>query len=138
MLYFLKNEAGQVVEAVAAIPAGADRSRYTYRGEFKSMTDAAMVAGQLGDSYIAVDKGSHTSPRYDVVRRPHVGDEVSYGFNGDYYPCGVVTKISESLRIVATSTGDVFYRRKQTGSWIRKGGTWSLVNGRLDLRNPEF
>lgn len=39
---------------------------------------------------------------------------------------------------IQTSTGDVFFRRKDTASWIMKGGTWSLVAGHIDERNPHL
>ena len=77
-------------------------------------------------------------PRFDVVYAPQVGDKVSYAFNGDSYPDGVVTKVSASLRRIETSTGSVYYRRKSTGTWKKQGGTWWLVHGWHNDRNPHF
>lgn len=59
----------------------------------------------LGDSYVAIDNGPWHYPRYDVIRRPYVGDLVSKSFNGDSYPRGTIVKISDSLRRVETDTG---------------------------------
>jgi len=101
--------------------------------------DVAAAAGALtGETYLPIDGGSGVSPRFDVIRAPHVGDKVSYAYNGDYYPCGTVTAISPTLRKVTTSTGRVFYRtRAQAGAW-RSRGMWSLVHGHVSRLNPEF
>lgn len=111
------------------------------RNDFNGLTDAEKAAKDAteltGDQHVAVDQGKHHYPRYDVVRAPKVGDEVSYAFNGDYYPCGKVTKVSASLRRVEKSEGRIFWRRKETGSWINSG-TWSLIQGHVDRRNPHF
>lgn len=77
------------------------------------------------------------SPRYAVVEVPAVGDEVSYGFNGDYYPDGKVIRVSRTF-VVTTSTGNRYYRRGLTGTWKQSGGTWSLVRGHINERNPSF
>lgn len=99
---------------------------------------AAEVTEATGVLYIATDSGSGCYPRFDVVRPPAVGDKVSYAFNGDYYPDGEVVKVSPTLKKVETSTGSVYYRRKLTGGWKKKGGTWSLINGHHNERNPHF
>lgn len=110
------------------------------RNDWKSLSDATRIAEGLtkttGVLYIATDAGETVSPRYDVIVAPKVGDEVSYSFNGDTYPCGTIVKISESLRTITTSDGKKFYRRHQTGSWV-KGG-WSLVQGHHYEQNPHF
>lgn len=109
--------------------------------DIKDYNDAKAHAEELtedrGELYIAVDRGSHVSPRYDVIRAPAIGDEVSYAFNGDYYPCGEITKISPTMKKITTSTGDTFYRRRESGSWL-KNKTWSLVNGHISRMNPHF
>lgn len=114
------------------------------RNDWKSLEAAQEVATALTakyDSlYIATDAGGHVSPRYDVIAAPKVGEPVSYEFNGDSYPCGHITAISDSLRrIVATdgTTQHVFWRHKQSGAWI-KGGTWSLRPGHVYKQNPSF
>ena len=114
------------------------------RNDWKSLEAAQEVATALTAKYdalyIATDAGGHVSPRYDVIEAPKVGDAVSYEFNGDSYPCGHITAISDSLRrIVATegTTQRVFWRRKQTGAWIN-GGTWSLRPGHTYKQNPSF
>jgi hypothetical protein len=111
------------------------------RNDFKTLETAEKVAADAtaltGNLHIAVDQGPSWSPRYDVIEAPRVGAEVSYGFNGDYYPAGKITKISASLRRVQTDRGDVFFRRGQTAAWV-KNGTWSMVQGTINRRNPEF
>ena len=98
------------------------------------MADAASVFS--GEAYVATDAGGQCSPRYDVIRAPAIGDEVSYGFNGDCYPCGTVVKVSKSLKRVETSEGKVFNRSKNTGRWFQHG--WALVNGHHYEQNPHF
>lgn len=98
---------------------------------------AKVLTDKTGDLWIATDAGPGVYPRYDVVEAPKVGEKVSYAFNGDYYPCGEIVSISESLRVIKTSSGKRFYRRKLTGAWINNG-TWCLVPGHVSRLNPEF
>lgn len=120
---------------------------WEYRGDWKTFERAEQVAKELNEAavqtvarpYIATDSGPHVSPRFDVIKRPHVGEAVSYTFNGDYYPDGYITKVSgKEFRIITTDTGSVYYRRKQTGGWIKKGGTWALTPGHRTEWNPSF
>lgn len=107
------------------------------RNDWKSFAAAEEVAAALGKDYIATDAGSHVSPRYDVIKLPKVGDKVSYAFNGDSYPCGVIVKVSKTKKAITTDGGKVFYRVRQSGSW-RNDGTWSLTPGHVYKQNPEF
>lgn len=118
---------------------------YESRHDWKTMIAAESRAVQLNfalgklDEFIAIDNGAHVSPRFDIIRRPHVGDKISYAFNGDSYPDGTITKISgKNFKIVTTDTGSVYYRRKFSGGWVKKGGTWSMIKGHHDERNPSF
>lgn len=74
-----------------------------------------------------------------VAELPKVGDEVSKGFNGDYYPSGKIAKISKTFNRITTTEGDVFTR---TGpmKWKIGGkkGAFTLVRGLIDERNPHF
>lgn len=119
---------------------------WEHRNDWKTNLDAATAAESanlyaeehdLDVSYLAVDRGRHVAPRYDVIVKPAVGDDVSYGFNGDFYPCGQIKSISKSLKLITTTDGSKFYRKRQTGQWI-KDKTWILVKGHLDKRNPSF
>ncbi len=116
------------------------RSRLNWR----SFAEVAALAARLnekdpqGPRYLPVDQGGSCHPRFDIIIAPKVGDPVSYAFNGDYYPDGVITRISESCRVVATSGGHVYFRRKATSSWIQAGGTWRLVQGHRSDKNMEF
>lgn len=109
--------------------------------EIKSFKEAKQIAKEVTEStgilHIGVDRSRHVSPRYNYIEAFKVGDLVSYAFNGDYYPDGVISKISKSLKVITTSSGGKFYRRRQSGSWI-KDGTWSLIKGHIDVRNPSF
>lgn len=67
---------------------------------------------------------------------PKVGEEVSYAFNGDCYLGGTVTKVTPTGR-VTTSQGKKYRRIKGClSAWT--DGTWSLVKGSHESRNPEF
>lgn len=99
---------------------------------------ANMITDAMGENYIFVDNGQGF-PRYGIVRAPHVGDPVSKAFNGDYYPVGTVVKVTPTLGKVVTSSGDVFYRRKQTAKWLEVGGgPFTLIQGTVDQLNEEF
>ena len=111
-----------------------------------SYSDAEVIAMEMttrsGRLFIAEDRGDHTRPRYAVVQAPRVGDKASYGFNGDSYECGYITKISgqNMRRIETTEEGRptrVFWRRKLSSSW-KYDQTWSLMVGHHNERNPEF
>jgi len=102
---------------------------------------AELATKLTGKLHVPTDSGPYVSPRFDVIEAPKVGDDASYAFNGDYYPCGKITAISDSLRrIVATDEKGVkrvFWRRRQSGAWVYQG-TWSLVQGHVSRLNPEF
>lgn len=146
MLSFIYDAQGKL-HSVQEHGTNARRTAETIGGQVSSRWDfttfdvaeklAADATKLTGTLYIAIDNGPNVSPRYDIVRAPKVGDKVSYGFNGDYYPDGEITNISASLRIVTTSTGRKYYRRRLTDLWLERG-MWALVQGHIDERNPEF
>ena len=116
--------------------------------DFKSIEEVEAIAAHFNEQgvhgrsedkpfFLAYDDGEYTSHRFGIVEPPKVGDDVSYGFNGDYYPCGKIVRITKGFRIT-TSDGDVFNRRKQSSRWVKVGGTWSLVKGIVNERNPSF
>lgn len=107
------------------------------RNDWHTFEAAKEVAAALGPKYVATDAGGGVSPRYDVQELPQIGDKVSYAFNGDYYPCGVIASISKSLKVITTDEGHKFYRKRETGCW-KYDGTWSLVQGHISRLNPEF
>jgi len=111
------------------------------RNDLKSFAAAQVLAQDvtagMGETYIATDAGGYCYPQFDVIKLPTVGSPVSKGFNGDYYPCGLIAKVSQDHKRVTTDTGLTFYRRKLSGTWLNER-TWSLVAGHLDLRNPSF
>ena len=136
MIYVTRNIEGKIARVTTEYLAGAE-----CRWDWKTLEAATAVAAEAteltGKLHIATDAGSHVSPRFDVVVPPAIGDEVSYAFNGDYYPCGKVKSISKSLRMITTDLGKKFYRRGQTGAWVMDG-MWSLVPGHINRINPEF
>ena len=99
-----------------------------------------IINEKFGTDYIATDAGEHCSPRFGIAELPKVGDDVSYGFNGDYYPCGKIVRVTPSLTVIAEDTEGHqtrFRRVKKTGGWKREGGTWWMVQGVVSKLNPE-
>jgi len=122
--------------------ARAYNQRVLCRNDLGCMAEARAMAlhatqASMHGKFLPVDMGEGCHPRYDIVRVPEAGDEVSYGFNGDVYSCGRVTQVSTSGRRVMTDEGQVFYRLRETSSW-KYNKTWSLVQGHHDERNPSF
>lgn len=117
------------------------------RTRIRSLEEAEEVVAFLKDAghrvpYWAVDRGSHVSPRYAVMRAFQIGEPVSYAFNGDYYPCGRIVSITGTDNRIITvrdHTGKErkFWRRKKTESW-KADGMWSLVSGWHNDQNPHF
>lgn len=156
MIYFVFRNSAKVVLSSVMIEtdgvkldyATADWTVTESNNEFNhtwervsDIAQQATVLSQLegkNDVFLPVDRGSHTSPRYSVCIAPTVGSKVSKSFNGDSYPQGEITKVSKSFRRVETSTGCVFYRRKQTSAWVQTGGTFSMIHGHVSELNPSF
>jgi hypothetical protein len=150
-MFYIKIEANRAVSASRTGPTHIclpgcslnrpDCGQYETRHNWKSFARVEEIAAQLteatGVRYLAVDKGAHTSPRYDVIKAPTVGEEVSRYFNGDGYPAGEIAKISPSFKRIETTTGVVFFRRRLTDSWINNG-TWGMAGGHRNDRNPSF
>jgi len=86
------------------------------------------------------DQGTYSEPKptYIVYKMPEVGAQISYGFNGDWYPCGEIAKISKTFKKITSSTGETFYRRACGTAWALPGGTWSMTKGHHNCRNPHF
>lgn len=115
--------------------------RVINRNDLPTFEAAQRLALLLGEGYIATDAGEWVSPRYDVIETPTLYSDVSYAFNGDYYPCGVITHINDSKRrIVATDSNGVervFWRQRLSGCW-KYQKTWSMIAGHVSKQNPEF
>lgn len=69
-----------------------------------------------------------------------VGDDVSYCFNGDCYPDGQVARITKSGKYLYTTTGKkyVFGIGVCGAHYTSIGGTWVLVKGIHNDKNPSF
>lgn len=113
------------------------REAYKLKSWEETVEKAAEMTKETGSLYIPCDLGEYTSPRYDIIHSHKVGDPVSKGLNGDYYPEGTITSVSASQRLIKTSTGLKFYRYKQSSSWL-SDGVWFLVRGHINERNPSF
>jgi hypothetical protein len=116
--------------------------QYNYFHDLKSYAEAQALAEEASKAnptlvILAYDNGPAWSPRYGIMEAPKVGDDVSHGFNGDYYPVGKVEQIGKDYKRIKAG-GVWYYRRKLSPSWIKAGGTWSLVQGIIDERNPSF
>lgn len=95
---------------------------------------AQLLTEHEGHLFIAVQS---SSTDFDIIEAPVVGDKVSYAINGDCTPCGVITKISASMRVITTSTGKKFYRRGESGAWYNCK-YFGLVSGHIYERNPHI
>lgn len=111
------------------------RNRHDWTSLKEVQGIARYLVAMTGKVYVGTDSGPTVSPRFDVIQVPSVGDLVSYTFNGDSSPDGEVVKVSPKL-MVTTSTGATYRRRGETGVWMKPGGTWSLMNGHVEERNP--
>ena len=141
MLYAMINVdgtfGGMTPDHATAHKASKNESRWDWKNLEAAQAVAKAATEFHGVLYIATDAGSHVSPRYDVQKAPRVGDEISYSFNGDTYPDGTIKSISASLKVVTSTSGRRYYRRGQTGSWVLDG-TWSMVVGHRNERNPHL
>ena len=114
--------------------------------DFETFVQAEAAAKKLtevmGRLYIPTTNGEEgRRARYEVVEVPAVGDEVSRGFNGDYYPCGKIVRVTKALTVIAEDENGFqsrFRRVKQTGSWKLENMPYYLVFGRVDERSPHF
>ena len=115
---------------------------YEPNERFEDMESAERRAKELtahtSDIYFACDRTKYTYPRYKVYPAPKIGEPVSYAFNGDYYPCGYIEKISPTMKKITTTDGTTFWRDSKINSCWRRHRTWSMVHGHIDERNPSF
>ena len=140
MLYFINHNCKtEVFNKFSDIPIEL-RSKILSSWDFETMSHAESIAEHANlagkEKYMAIDRGVGVSPQYDIIKMPQIGDLVSKTFNGDYYPCGSITKISPTLRIT-TSLGEKFSYKN--GGWHSVSSRcWCLVVGVIDERNPQF
>lgn len=135
MIYITLNEEGKATGYSKDYTINSI-SRWDYTGLDHVTQLAQELTEATNETFIPTDAGAHTSPRYDVIKAPKVGDEVSYSFNGDTYPCGTIVSISKTLKKITTSDGKDFYRKGQTGRWLYSN-MWTLVNGHKSTYNRE-
>ena len=105
--------------------------------EAEAKAVAAKASEVFGVPYDFVDSECTGLRRYDIIQLPQVGDEVSYAFNGDCYPDGVIIAITQKGQ-VKTDTGSTYRRKKQTAGWLKTSGTFWMVRGHIYEQNPHF
>lgn len=142
MLYVKVGPTGLPLEVKATLTNDEHQDRsWQSRWDWKDFAIVERLAMYLtamaGKTYLPTDATESTSPRYDIIEAPKVGDKVSRGFNGDYYPEGEIVKITKGWR-VTTSTGAKFNRFKNTSGWREVGKGFWMVHGHIDERNPHF
>lgn len=109
----------------------------------QAVETAKVLTEKYGVPFLGEDRGEWTRPQFAVIAGFQVGEPVSYGFNGDYYPCGFITSISGidgNRKIEATDNRShkrLFWRRRKTASWVHDQ-TWGLVHGWHNELNPSF
>lgn len=144
-MIYVRMSNGRAVEARSEAEMDATNRRhhalrFENRNDWKTMERAETVARELteatGTLFLGIDNGPNVSPRYDVIEAPVLGADVSRSFNGDSYPEGTITKISASLRRIETSTGVVFFRKRQSGIWSDE--TFVMIRGHVYEQNPSF
>lgn len=143
MQMFIYDPADQLVSITTDFEdaefAASTGYRYCSRNDWDTKEQAEKVAADATAFsrrlYVVSDR-PNVSPRYDVVDAPSLGDRVSYYFNGDTYPDGEIARVSKTLKVMTTTTGNRYYRSTTGGSWTR--GSWSLVRGHRTTRNPSF
>lgn len=106
--------------------------------DWASFKQVAEIAEKLtvltGKTYLPTESG-HGHYRFGITQAPMIGDEVSYAFNGDYYPCGKIEKISKTYQITV-SDGKIFRRKGNSSGWLHHG--WTLIKGHRSDLNPSF
>jgi hypothetical protein len=114
------------------------KSRWDWPDLATVLSLAKYLTAMTGNTWLGIDNSASTSPRYDLMLAPKVGDPVSYGFNGDYTPDGHIVRITPGHKTITTSTGKTYRRRGLRSSWLQPGGTWGMVKGHVSERNPHF
>lgn len=129
----------KLVEAAGLSISRADvkLGRYTTK-ESAQITANLATAAQPGLTFLVSDDGPRVSPRFDIRPMPRVGDPVTKAFNGDYYPAGRIKNISPTGYKITTDTGVTFYRKNAARHVWKSGGTWTMVLGWTNRRNPSF
>lgn len=149
-MFYIRFKNSYPVETSAEYPKGAEWAEGSFTNrtdgwissrDLVSMADARCVALYLtsitGITYLPVDEGDGTWPRYRIVEAPVLGAKVSRSFNGDTYPCGEISKITKTWQ-VTTTDGAKFRRYKETGGWREAGGSFWMCSGHVYEQNQHF
>lgn len=98
---------------------------------------ALRITAITGRDFLACDNGSWTSHQFAIVEAPVLGEEVSYGFNGDSYHDGKIVRITPNWMCI-TESGARYNRKGLTNGWKKVGGTWWMLNGIHNEQNPHI
>lgn len=137
MLY-ITTDKNNVVTNVSTTYTDGAQSRWDWdKSDITSVEELAEKATEFtGEKHEAIETGCR--PRYDIIRMPAVGDDISYSFNGDTRPCGQIASVSKTGKLITSTEGHKFYRNGKLGaSWVMNK-TWSMVRGHRDERNPHL
>lgn len=136
MVNIMRDRNGKICGVISQSIEGS-----TARGDWHDYSAEQMdalaeeVSEYMGRPFVAVERDGY--PKNDIVPVPRVGDPISYGFNGDYYPCGRISRVSPTGKVITSTQGHKFYRRGKTSKW-RYNKFWSLVRGHISEWNADL
>jgi len=84
-----------------------------------TLANATLTANLKGEGYTVADNGLNVWPRFEVIEAPKVGDAVCAKLGGDLRSDGEIVSVSPSLKVIRTSTGSVYRRRRSSAVWLR-------------------
>lgn len=94
---------------------------------YDQVETVAKLANQFvgSDAFMAIDGGHGTWPRYDVIKKPKIGDIVQ-SYDTQYKDEGNIVSISPTLTTVKTSSGKTFNRIRMSSLWRSKDGKFMV------------
>lgn len=142
MMYQYNKQTGQilnihtVMDALFKYEDEGDTKWYDSRRDFDYMSEEdRMQFGKALDAYTG--KRHFVTTSRGPIEIPSIGDRISKGFNGDYYPDGVIASITPSGKTIVSSEGTTYNWSRKRGNWYSHR-TFGLVMGHVSRWNPEF
>lgn len=113
-----------VNKRVVAIDTGVRNGTYWFNcSHFPDKPYAEMIAmsamALTTRVYIAVEYDLSALAKFDVIKLPTIEDVIWYKINNRWYDDGIVSTISNDSRYITTSTGAKYYRKNDTGIWLK-------------------